>query len=236
MHWGSVDSCLQRTPFSRPKVPRSLIFSSEGQCSIPNHLSSIALNLPSSVIFPVVQKPELSRVSRFRLMNVNYWAIILSSFSSLCSCSSRPGCCWPLCCQDTQLAHDQLAIHQEPQALFHRDAARLSVPSLCYWWELACTRSRIYCLYLLNIIKSSSGPSSNLWQPCLQVSHSEMKCHLQTWCMSHLFKVTANDDQEKLKNGFSYYSSDNNYFFLSHTIILLWTSLLSTEWVNEKSV
>lgn len=144
---------------------------------------------------------------------MGYWGIILCWFSNLCSCSSSPGCCWPLCCQDTQLAHAQFAICQEPQALFHRDGARLSVPSLCYWWGLACARGRTYCFLLLNI-KSSSGPSYSLWQSCLRVSHSEMKCHPQTWCTSHLLKVTAIDDQEKLKNCFSYYNSDNNYFYL----------------------
>lgn len=198
-HWGSVISCLQRNPFSRLKMPRSPIFSSAGQCSIRNHSSSTPLILPPSVIFPVVQEPKLNTVFRYRLMSVNCWGIILCSSSSLCSCSSSPGCCYHLCCQDTQLAHAQLAIHQEPQALFHRDAARLSVPSLCCWWE-PVPGAGFTVFLLLNIIKSSSGPSSSVWQPCLWVSYSEIKCHLQTWCTSHLFNVTANDGQEKLKN------------------------------------
>lgn len=47
-------------------MPRSPIFFSAGQCSIPNHPSSTALNLSPFVIFPVVQEPKLNRVSRYR--------------------------------------------------------------------------------------------------------------------------------------------------------------------------
>lgn len=125
-------------------MPRSPIFSSAGQCSISNHPSSPPLSLPF-VIFPVVQEPKPNTVSRYRIMSVNYWGIILCSLSSLCSCPSSPGCLCPLCCQDTQLAHAQLAIHQDPQALFHRDMARLSVVlmgvSLCQGQDLLFSSS-----------------------------------------------------------------------------------------------
>lgn len=91
-----------------------------------------------------MQGPKLNAVSSYRLTSGSSWRILLPCISWLCSCSSSRGCCWPLCCQDRRLAHAQLTVHWEPQALFHRAAARLSVPNPCYWKGLACARGRTW--------------------------------------------------------------------------------------------
>ena len=71
--------------------------------------------------------PKLNTVSICSLMSAKCWGIMFPWISCSCSCSYSPGCCWSLCCQDTQSAHAQLAVHQEPQEFFHRATAGLSV-------------------------------------------------------------------------------------------------------------